>query len=341
MIVDNPRRINADKGLGVSEIALDNGSMDLTLGAVAHRGGLLVRRSELTVGVAQAVARPSGLRLELIARRPVDRRDPAERQRDIRFGRDSPLTRAPRVLLPEFDEGEDLRLGWLDEAGRAHWEFPSSMSSWPGDSYDGFVGPNWRLAYDLPPLFDQVSIVLAWPEIGFDEAVVTITLPDRATVDRAFTSIWQAPLDTLPIPELSHHSAAHHEPMPVETGTVVATPRVLHRDPHAAIALTRVTAIGPALCLELLGAVTGPRASQITGHLAAASQPGLPSLAVIRDHDAYWIPPQESTATGADHLFTTTQEFAFDHPASGALDLLIAWPAADLPDAHVRISLDR
>jgi hypothetical protein len=316
-------------------------SVDLTLGVVAHRGGLLVRRPELTVGVVQAVSRPSGLRIELIARRPVDRRDTTERQRDIRFRRDWPLTATPRVLLPEFDEGEDLRLGWLDEAGCAHWELPTSLSSWTGDSYEGFDGPSWRLAYDLPPLFDEVSIVLAWPEIGFGESVVKIALPDRATVDRATTSIWEALFDALPVSELSHHDAAHHAPMPVETGTVVAAPQLLHRDHHTAVALTRVTAIGSALCLELLGVATGPRADQITGHLAPPSQPGVPSLAVILDHDAFRIPPHESMASGANHLLTTTQELTFDYPTNGPLDLLVAWPAAEMPITRARISLDR
>lgn len=314
--------------------------MDLTLGVVAHRGGLLVRRPELTVGVVQAVARPSGLRLELIARRPVDRRDATERQRDIRLGRDSPVTAPSRVLLPEYDEGEDLRLGWLDETGRAHWEYPVSLSGWSGDHYEGFTGPSWRLGYDLPPLFDEVSIVLAWPEIGFGESVITIALPDQATVERATTSIWEAPFEVLPVPELSYRTADHHDQMHPETGTIVATPRVLHRDDHAAVALTRVTAVGPALSLELLGVVTGRRAEGLTGVPGRGWRPALPSLAVILGHDAIWIPRGDSSASGGDDRFTSTQELTFDHPARGFLELLVSWPDVELPDARVRVSLD-
>ncbi|TMM35952.1 MAG: hypothetical protein E6F99_17355 [Actinobacteria bacterium] len=76
---------------------------------LAHRGGLVVRRPELTVGVVRAVSRPTGLELDLLARRPPDRRSATERQADIRAGRDAPPV-VPRRLLPKFDEGTD-RIG--------------------------------------------------------------------------------------------------------------------------------------------------------------------------------------------------------------------------------------
>src|SRR5690349_21489759 len=99
-----------------------------TFGVLAHHGGLVVERPELTVGVVRAVSRPTGLELELLARRPLDRRSASERQADIRAGRAAPST-AARRLLPSFDEGIDLRVGWLDHDGRAHWEFGSWSSS--------------------------------------------------------------------------------------------------------------------------------------------------------------------------------------------------------------------
>ncbi|GIE76983.1 hypothetical protein Aph02nite_29330 [Actinoplanes philippinensis] len=78
--------------------------MDRTLGVLAHRGGLIAERPELTVGVLRAVSRPTGLELELVARRPLDRRSAGERQADIRAGRRGPAP-APRRLLPPYDEG--------------------------------------------------------------------------------------------------------------------------------------------------------------------------------------------------------------------------------------------
>ncbi|MDI5978619.1 hypothetical protein [Amycolatopsis magusensis] len=92
-----------------------------TLGALAHPGGLLVRRPELTVGIVRVVSRLSALVIELLARRPLDRRSATERQRDIRDGLSSPPKVASRQLLPASDEGMHLRAGWLDHTGRAHW----------------------------------------------------------------------------------------------------------------------------------------------------------------------------------------------------------------------------
>lgn len=309
---------------------------DLTLGVLAHRGGLLVRRPELTVGVVQAVSRPSGLSVEVIARRPLDRRDAMRRQRDIRSRRDEPVRVAPRRLLPEYDEGENLRLAWLDQTGRAHWEYASTSSSWSGDDR---TGPSWRSTYVLPPMVDQLSLVLAWPEIGFEETATTIPLPDRATVERATTSIWLAPVDALPVTApLTDHRTAHHAPVPIEAGTVIAAPRVLHRSDHAAVVLTRLTAIGSALSIELSGVATGPLADTLaTRSFPPPTEGDGPSIGVIKGHDAFWISMREGTSTGGEHRFATVQEFIADRPDGDTLDLIVAWPQADLPDARVRI----
>jgi hypothetical protein len=309
---------------------------DLTLGVLAHRGGLLVRRPELTVGVVQAVSRTSGLSVEVIARRPLDRRDATQRQRDIRL--QQPLA-APRGLLPDYDEGQNLRLGWLDRAGRAHWEYSTTSSSSSADDHTGSDGPNWRCTFVLPPMFDQVSLVLAWPEIGFEETAVTIPLPDRASVERATTSIWQAPVASVPVTEpLTDHRTDDHVRVPIEAGTVIAAPRVLHRSEHVAVALTRLTAIGSALSIELHSVATGPVADTL---MAQSFPPPIegdgPSLAVSEGDDAFWIRPQESTSFGGDHGFTTVQEFITHRPDGDALDLIVAWPQADLPRARVRI----
>lgn len=296
--------------------------MNETLGALAHRGGLLVRRPELTVGVVQATARTTGLSLELIARLPLDRRDASQRQREIRTRR---VTVAPRVLLPEFDEGEDLRLGWLDDTGRARWVYPTSGSSWSGDSYEGVDGPRYRMTYDLPPVFGSVSIVLAWPEIGFPEAVVTLPLPDRETVEAATTSIWTAPLDPLPVPALTHHDQPHQDALPIETGTVLAAPRVLHRNENAAVVLSRVTAVGAGLSLE-------------TFAVSRAERTPPPRVAIVAGGDAYWLNAIEGMSTGGPNGATFTQEYVADRPAGDSVDLVATWPGAGLPDTLVRIN---
>lgn len=308
---------------------------DLTLGVLAHRGGPLVRRPELAVGVVQAVSRPSGLSLEVIARRPLDRRDATQRQRDIQLRRGEQARVAPRRLLPDHDDGENLRLAWLDQTGRAHWEYSSTSSSSSGDDHTGSDGPSWRSTYVLPPMYDQLSLVLAWPEIDFEETPITIPLPDRATVERATTSIWRAPVDALPVTEpLTDHRTAHHAPVPIETGTVIAAAQVLHRGDHAVVALTRLTAIGSALSIELLGVATGPLADTLT---ARAPEWIGPSLAVTKGNDAFWIPLQEGTSTGGEQRFATVQELTTHRPDGDTLDLIVAWPQAGLPNARVRI----
>lgn len=329
-----------------------------TLGAVAHSGGLLVRRPELTVGVVRAVSRPSALEIELLARRPPDRRSAAERQQDLRDGPSSRETAAPRRLLPAYDEGIDLRVGWLDHAGHAHWEFARSYSSNSGEHSLGTSGPSYRGVFWFPPTFDQMSLVLAWPEIGFPETVITLPLPDRTTVERATTSIWRAPpLDVRPVPEgLTHHADFGHDTPTVEAGTNVALPRVLHRrDDHAAVVLTRLTATDSMLSLELLSIAKGDAADAINAHnflprrrtsgalddpdLIRTRGPGA-SVAVIRGHDAFWIWPNAGASFGGSQSFSCLREFTLNRPHDDLLDLIVAWPRAGLDDVRVHIPLN-
>ncbi|SMD25420.1 hypothetical protein [Kibdelosporangium aridum] len=333
--------------------------MDTTesLGAVAHSGGLLVRRPELTVGVVRAVSGLSALEIELLARRPLDRRSAAERQRDIRDGLSSQPAVASRRLLPAYDEGVDLRVGWLDHAGHAQWEFATSCSSSDGDYFLGTSGPTYRAVFRLPPTFDEISLVLAWPEIGFPETVITVPLPDRTTVERATTSIWQAPLDIRPVPEgVTHHADRGHGSPAIEAGTNVAPPRVLHRRDHrVAVVLTRLTAMNSMLSMELLSIAKGDSADAVNAHAfppprptsgalddpaqIRATGPGA-SVAVIQGHEALWIRPGDSTSSGGNQTFSCLQEFTLNRPHDDLLDLIVAWPLAGLHDVRVHIPLN-
>lgn len=307
-----------------------------TLGAVAHPGGLLVRRPELTVGVVRAVSVLSALEIELLARRGA-----SERQQDIRGGH------ATRRLLPAHDEGLDLRVGWLDHDGRAHWEFATTCSSSDGDHVLG----THRAVFRLPPTFDRISLVLAWPETGFPETVVTMPLPDRATVERATTSIWQAPLDVRPVPEgLTHRADRGHAPPAVEAGTTVAPPRVLHRrGHHAAVVLTRLTATNAMLSMELLSIAKGDTADAVNAQAflpppddpaqLRATGPGA-AVAVVHGSEALWIRPGDGSSSGRDQHFSCRQEFTTDRPHGDLLDLVVAWPLAGLDDVRVRLPLD-
>ncbi|MFD9701854.1 hypothetical protein [Lentzea sp. NPDC059081] len=321
-----------------------------TLGAVAHPGGMLVCRPELTVGVVRAVSRPSSLEIELLARLPLDRRDAAARQRDIRDG--VTVRPAPRRLLPEYDEGMDLRVGRLDHTGRAHWEYPWSSSGWSGDDSSGSVGQSYRSAFRFPALFGETSFVFAWPEIGFPETVVTLPLPDRTTVARAAISIWRAPLEVLPVPEgLTHVAGVHHHAPAVESGTNVAPPRVLHRqDDRVAVVLTRLVAVGSLLSLELFS--IGRAAGDVWEFVPFRRAPAAPddptwlrtghsgaSVAIVRGSEAVWLQHGDGSFFGGDRTVSGSQEFTVERPDDDVLDLIVAWPRAGLDDARVRIPL--
>jgi hypothetical protein len=304
--------------------------MDETLGVLAHHGGLIVQRPELTVGILLAISRPTGLELELMARRPLDRRTAAERQADTRAG--SPPS--PRRLLPQYDEGLDLRVGRLDGDGRAHWEFATRSSSASGDPAGGVHGPSLQMTVRLPPVFDTLSLVLAWPEIGFPETVVELPLPDRATVDRGTVSIWDAPVRTTPPPaglRYRDDDVPSAEPDD-ETGRIVAPPQVLSRGADAVVVLTRLTAIGDTLSFEL-----GCLATVGIPH-EMSTIPGA-SVAVLHDGEAVWVRSQTASASGGDDFFESLAEYTVGRPAGDVLHLLISWPAVGLPEACVDLPL--
>lgn len=303
-----------------------------TLGVLAHRGGLLVSRPELTVGVVSAVSRTTGLELDLLARRPLDRRDADQRRADIQAGRSKPRT-APRRLLPAHDEGIELRVGWLTGDGRARWEYGSVASS-SGDHFAGVLGPSLRTVLDLPPLFDEVSIVLAWPEIGFPETVVELPLPDRAAVERGTVSIWDAPVMAGEVAESLIDRTGTHLPeeLAIETGRVVAGPRVLSRAADAVLVLDRLTAVGGELSMEILSVARGDRARAIRSPAESAG------IAVVEGNDAVWIPMYLGSAQGGGRTFRATAEFALRGHGDGVLDLVVAWPAAGLRGRRVRMS---
>ncbi|GAA1303810.1 hypothetical protein [Saccharothrix xinjiangensis] len=315
------------------------------LGVPAHRGGLVVRRPELGIGVVRVVSRPSGLEVDVLARQPLDRRDALQRQREVREGR--AVTPAPRVLLPAHDEGLELRLGVLDGAGRAHWAHPVRGSSRTGDRHTGEFGPEHHRTYLLPPAFDEVSLVFAWPEIGFPETVVTLPLPDRDTVERGAASIWDAPVAAVPTTAgFADREARRVEPVAVETGVAVAAPLVLHRGEHAVVVLTRLAAVEPGLLsAHVTGVVRGEVADTLLGPPPPPDPTGRsrdgtrPGLAVVRGGEAFRLSADSGESSGGAGFTVTDARYVFDAPADGVLDLLVTWPHVGLPNALAHLPL--
>jgi hypothetical protein len=295
------------------------------LGVVAHPGGVLVRRPELTVGVVRAVARPSGLAVELLSRTP--------REVAIR-----PAV-APRRLLPEYDEGMDLRVGWLEAGGRARWEYAVSERGRTSPT-----APTERCGvYLLPPLFDEVSLVLAWPEIGFPETVLPLRLPTRDEVEAAATSVWDAPRDGVPVTEEFGRHLADFGPLDlaVEEGVAVAGPKVLHGSDDAVVVLTRATAVGPSLSLEVLSIARGAMAVTIGAlPLPPSDDPRQAVVAEVRGRDAHQLRSVAGTFGGGADRHRAVGEYVLDLPDDGVLDLVVSWPLACLDEVRVRVPLN-
>ncbi|MFC4063408.1 hypothetical protein [Actinoplanes subglobosus] len=281
-----------------------------TLGVTAHRGGLIAESQVLTVGVVSAIARPGGVELDLIARRP--RSLPA-------------VAAAARRLLPAYDEGLDLRVGWLGAGDHALWEYPSRTSS---DGYE------YRSVVDLPPLFDRMSMVLAWPEIGFPETVVDLPLPGRTAVERGTVSVWEAPARfTAPPPGLRHRLGEHPPDHPaIEAGRIVAGQQVLCRSDTAVVVLSRLTAVAGGVAMAVTTMADGDIDAFRYDHMG-------PSVAVVLGGEAVQLRPLYGESGGGDGHFESTAEFALARPAPDVLPLLITWPEAELPDAYVEVRL--
>ncbi|MQA12128.1 MAG: hypothetical protein GEU98_27060 [Pseudonocardiaceae bacterium] len=301
-----------------------------SLGVLAHRGGLVVRRPELTVGIVQIISRLSGLDVDLLARRPPNQQS----------GR-SPTTPAARRLLPVFDEGRDLRVGWLDRQGRSHWNF-GTVSSRRRTHADGAVTANWRTKVTFPAMFDKLSLVLAWPEIGFPETVLTVPLPDRTTVERHTTPLWTAPTAAVPVTEsLTYRSAPIQPEVAIEAGTVVASQQVLYRGSETAIVLTRLTATDKALSAELTSIATTPTLAGAVPSTRESDAGRGPSMALIHEREAFWIRPRRNSSTSGKRGFRNVQEFTMWRPDNHVLNLALEWPLAELDEVRARIPLEQ
>ncbi|MEO6082638.1 MAG: hypothetical protein ABIQ18_05985 [Umezawaea sp.] len=291
------------------------------LGAVAHPGGMLVRRPELTVGVVRAVSRPSGLTLELLARSP----------------------RESNARTPRAELSDTLRAGWLKPDGGVRWEYATS-----GEYYTSHTGTVVdRLVYVLPPLFGEVSLVLAWPEIGFPETVVPLSTPSRDEVEATAVSVWESPRVGVPVEEEFERHRLDPETVDValEHGVAVAAPRVVHGSDDAVVVLTRVVDHGSLLSLELLSIARGVVAFDASAHAHEPSGPDyIPSsggavVAVVRGRAAYELRLGSGGSGGGLGSFTATAEYTVDRPVGGVLDLLVSWLPAGLAEARVRVDL--
>lgn len=310
--------------------------METTLGVPAHRGGVLVRHPGVTISLLGAVSRTSGLDVDLLVRRAPDRRTALERQRDVREGRgDTPVGDAPVA--------GGLRVGWLD-GDRVR---PAHPVAWSSESGDREVGPHHRARYRLPPVFDEVRLVIAWTAFDIPDTEVTLPLPGRDAVARGTTPVWDAP--ALATPTAGGFGACGFGERPGaapplgvdEPGRVVVARRVLHRADHAVLVLDRLAVLGPGLLsldLECLARGDVPR--EVTAAFPPGADDSGPRVAVLHGGVARTGHALRGSSSSGGDVLTCAREFVLERHGD-VVDLIVAWPAAGLGPALARIPLDR
>lgn len=285
------------------------------LGVLVHPGALAVRTEAVAVGVRRVVARGRRLEVHMAARRRPDRRTALQRQADIRAGRGR-VEPAPRRLLPDRDEGMDLRLGWLTGADHADWAFPQQWSD--GESYEA--------VYEVPAGGD---LVLAWPELGVPETVVAVQVP----ADLADVPVWDAPVAAGTVPGGLRHAATAAPSYPLlnqvsgELGQAVAGPMVLHRARQSVVVLEHLTVTRYGLQFGVL--------SRDISSSAAWSEGA--SLALVRGGVAEELVSVAGTSSAGRDDVEHQAEYVAPLPAGGTLDLLVSWPAGGLEPVLVRV----
>jgi hypothetical protein len=189
------------------------------LGVVVHSGLVLTRSTGAVVALRRITAFPAGLSLEVVvlardvhaeaaARRAraatVQRQAEAAARREdetaavwnSRAVAERAHTRRQAMIdrryLPEFGEGDTLRLAVLTRAGGAQWldAYQSTRSS---------TEDHYRLeaSYWVAPLPTDglLSLVCAWPEIGLPEVLTDVVLADLAARADQTRSMWDAAED--------------------------------------------------------------------------------------------------------------------------------------------------
>lgn len=262
---------------------------------------------------------------------------------------------AVRALLPAYDEGIDLRVGWLDPFGRAHWEYPVCGSGDSGDGADGEFGPSLQVTYCLPPQFDTVTLIFAWPEIGFPETTVTLALPDQRSVEEATVAVWEAPMPTSARP--SWHNVAMTSDLPRrvrdETGVILTPPQVLLRNDDAVLLLTRLCAHEDVLRATLIALARGATADSLrawassercdsSAGIEPTSRTGGPVIGLVNGNilDLSRFDGSEmSTGSGA---FKMSSTWSLPRPAlMGPVRFGAGWQLAGLEDKEIILDLGK
>jgi hypothetical protein len=198
------------------------------LGVVVHSGLVLARNKDVVAALRRITAFPAGLSLDaVVLARAVHAEAADRRERDARVQRAATAaarreheaatqqeseaaaqwegkaaaererlrkqTMIERRDLPEFDGGDTLRLAILLPAGDAQWlDAYQSTSSSTEERYQ------LEASYWVAPLPGDglLTLVCAWPEIGLQEALTDLVLPDLAVRAAGTRSLWDVAEDS-------------------------------------------------------------------------------------------------------------------------------------------------
>jgi hypothetical protein len=197
------------------------------LGVVVHSGLVLARSQDVVAALRRITAFPAGLSLDtvVLARavhaEAADRRERAattqrrtqaaeQREREATAQQQSKaaaqwqgIAAAERErlrkraitgqrYLPQFEQGDILRLAILGPAGDAQW-----LDAYQATSSSTETRYRLEASYWVTPLPRDglLTLVCAWPEIGLPEALTDVVLPDLAVRAAATWALWDVAED--------------------------------------------------------------------------------------------------------------------------------------------------
>jgi hypothetical protein len=192
------------------------------LGVVVHSGLMLARGQDVVAAIRRITAFPAGLSLDtVVLAREVHAEAAHRREREATTHRETEAAewrareataqqdskaaaqwegtaaaererlrkqaRTQQQYLPQFQEGDMLRLAVLTPAGDAQWlDAYQATSSSTEDRYrlEAFY---WATPL---PRDGLLTLACAWPEIGLPEALTDVVLPDLAVRAAGAQALW-------------------------------------------------------------------------------------------------------------------------------------------------------
>jgi len=197
------------------------------LGVVVHSGFVLARSQDVVAALRRVTAFPAGLSLDtvVLAREvhaeAADRREreaTTQREAEMADRREREATAqqeskaagqwegtaaAERArlrkraisehrYLPQFEEGDTLRLAVLTPAGDAEWLDAYQATSFSTEEHYRLEASYWVTPL---PRDGLLTLVCAWPEIGLPEALTDVVLPDLAVRAAGARALWDVAKD--------------------------------------------------------------------------------------------------------------------------------------------------